>query len=261
MMEAVRQGLRLCGSSVIPALFPYMVMVNFLVGTGILQRFPAAAQAFLLGALGGYPMGARTAAALYTSGAVSREEARRLTLFCNNASPAFCLFFLGQTVFHSTRAGLLLYFAQLLGSGAVGLMVRRTSAVPSPPRLPGKKAPLASLLVQSIRESALTMVSICGFVVFFQVILLLFSRYFGLTSPFVLGLIELTNGTSLLDGTSRAALVGAGFLVSFGGLCTAAQTAAILGEAGVSCRGYLRWKLVAGVLTAILTGLGCEWAI
>ena len=56
--EAVRQGIALCGRSVIPSLFPFFVTVSFAVACGFFSllrqlRLPLNAAVFLLGVVGG----------------------------------------------------------------------------------------------------------------------------------------------------------------------------------------------------------------
>mgnify|MGYP000949439194 FL=1 len=104
--QAVREGLALCGGSVIPALFPFLVVSRLFVATGsaaalgrllapltrrVLGVSGPGGTAVLLGLLGGYPVGAQTAGELVRTGAVSRQEGQRLLLFCNNCGPAFAL--------------------------------------------------------------------------------------------------------------------------------------------------------------------------
>ena len=101
--QAVREGLALCGGSVIPALFPFLVVSRLFVATGsaaalgrllapltrrVLGVSGPGGTAVLLGLLGGYPVGAQTAGELVRTGAVSRQEGQRLLLFCNNCGPA-----------------------------------------------------------------------------------------------------------------------------------------------------------------------------
>ena len=118
--QAVREGLALCGGSVIPALFPFLVVSRLFVATGsaaVLGRLLApltrrmlgisgpGGTAVLLGLLGGYPVGAQTAGELARTGAISRQEGQRLLLFCNNCGPAFALGVAGVGCFGSLRAG------------------------------------------------------------------------------------------------------------------------------------------------------------
>ena len=73
---AVRHGLALCARSVIPSLFPFFVVVSFAVGCGfftVLRRLglPVGAAVFLMGIVGGYPVGARTVGELYRGGGLA----------------------------------------------------------------------------------------------------------------------------------------------------------------------------------------------
>lgn len=117
-LEAAK-ALTLCAGTVIPALFPFMVITGLLVRLGFGQwlapdmaglmaslfRLPGCAgSALLLGLVGGYPIGARTAAELYASGDLTRQEAERLLTFCNNSNPVFLISVLGAGVFGSVRA-------------------------------------------------------------------------------------------------------------------------------------------------------------
>ena len=101
--EAVRQGVALCGRSVIPSLFPFFVTVSFAVACGFFSllrqlRLPLNAAVFLLGAVGGYPVGGRTVGELYRAGTISRRQAEALLLYCNNAGPSFILSIAGAGV-------------------------------------------------------------------------------------------------------------------------------------------------------------------
>ena len=106
----VEEALALCARTVVPALFPFMVSASLLVSLGFgelaapwlaglmepLFRVPGAGSAaLLLGLVGGYPIGARTAAELYRQGLATRQEAERLLAFCNNSNPVFLISVLG----------------------------------------------------------------------------------------------------------------------------------------------------------------------
>ena len=104
--QGVRDGISLCLASVIPALFPFFVAAQLLTALGaaeVLGRAAgplfrrlfgidgAGAAAFLLGLIGGYPVGAKAAGSLVRQGLLSPEDGARLLIFCNNAGPAFIL--------------------------------------------------------------------------------------------------------------------------------------------------------------------------
>ena len=79
---------------ILPSLFPFFVLSTLCVDSGIIRALGTLMQplmaplfrvggccagAFLLGIIGGYPVGARTAISLYESGQCSRDEASAIT--------------------------------------------------------------------------------------------------------------------------------------------------------------------------------------
>lgn len=139
-------ALRTCGGMLIPSLFPFFVisyLINHLslpVYLGQKLQTPMAllfgtsgtgAGVFLLGCLGGYPLGAAVLADLVARGDLSPKEGRKLLCFCNNSGPAFLIGAVGVGVFHSSAAGLLLYGVHLLATFITGLFLSGTQA-PAP---------------------------------------------------------------------------------------------------------------------------------
>ena len=127
-MDAMRDGLRLCGNVIVPSLFPFFVLSSLVVELGMSRYLGrllepimvplfrvngSCATALALGFVGGYPVGAQTAIQIYQNGQCSRAEAERMLAFCNNSGPAFILGVVGAGVFGSGTAGLLLYLAQI----------------------------------------------------------------------------------------------------------------------------------------------------
>ena len=122
-VDYMRSGLRLCASTVIPSLFPFMVISELLVSSGISNypkgyRKKAASRfwgipneafpAVFLGALCGFPVGAKTVISLYDSGRLSRSEVARLLVFCNTPSPSFLISAVGVSLFGNRSFGVFL---------------------------------------------------------------------------------------------------------------------------------------------------------
>ena len=186
-LEAVK-ALTLCAGTVIPALFPFMVITGLLVRLGFGQwlapdmaglmaslfRLPGCAgSALLLGLVGGYPIGARTAAELYASGDLTRQEAERLLTFCNNSNPVFLISVLGVGVFGSVRTGLWLWLIHVCAALLTGLLFRGLGRGRKtvPPAISFQAPSLPAAFVSSVRDSAGTMLSVCAFVTFFYVLI------------------------------------------------------------------------------------------
>lgn len=293
--ESACQGLELCASVLIPSLFPFFVLSSLAVSTGLagyigralekpmrlLFRVPGAcAPAFALGLVGGYPVGAKTAIALYEQKLCTKTEAERLLSFCNNSGPAFILGIAGASVFASTRAGILLYVCHILASILVGLVFRfygrRQPGSQGRGRLAVRCQSFGPALAESVRSSAASIVNICAFVVFFTVAIRLLnvmgvlpaaaSLLGALLSPLGLdpayaqriisGILELTTGIWSLTGAGgplSARLAIAAFMLGWAGLSVHCQVLSFLHESGLSVAPYIGGKVLHGLLSAALT--------
>lgn len=282
--QGVRDGISLCLASVIPALFPFFVAAQLLTSLGaaeVLGRAAgplfrrlfgidsAGAAAFLLGLLGGYPVGAKTTGSLVWQGLLSPEDGARLLTFCNNAGPAFILGIVGGGVFHSPRAGVWLYLLHAASATAVGLLLCRAGGATKPPAvprtapaMPTKKPPasLAAAFIEAVQSGVHAMAGVCGFVIFFLVLLRLAEGAFGSLPPLAAGLLELTNGILRLTPDRRGFITAAG-LLGWGGLSVHGQTAAVLSGSGISLRRYLPAKALQGALSAVLAAAVWRWVL
>ena len=279
----VRQGLMLCARSVIPSLFPFFVVVSFAVGCGffaVLRRLglPVGAAVFLVGIVGGYPVGAQTVGELYRGGGLARERAETLLTFCNNAGPSFIFSIAGVGVFGSQKIGLALYGIHILSALAAGGLLGAlhfTKNASKPNRsdmkhgsndmkttrcdmksagncteLAGNGARLPALFVSCVGSAAAAMVNICAFVIFFLVVMTLVRQAWPGLPPLALGLLELTGGITSLEA-SPAGFCMAAALLGWGGVSVHCQTAAVLEDTGLSLRRYLLAKALQAVISAL----------
>ena len=276
----VRDGLSLAAGRALPALVPFFLASGLLVRTDFAETFgrllarplarlyrlpPAAASAVLLGLTGGYPVGAATAAALLEQGALSREEAARVNLFCNCASPGFCIGLVGLGVFGSARTGAVLYGIHALSALLAGLLTARGG---SPQRLPPKgmlpaRAPregFAAAFCAAVQQAAATSLTVTAFLTVFSILLRLLAPVLA-PIPYgqaLAGVIELTNGLDRLTALplSRGALVTlSSFLLGFGGLAVHFQVRALAAPQDLPMAGFTAAKLQHGAIAALLTAL------
>ena len=262
---AAAAGLALCGRSVIPALFPFMAASTVLVSMGFgewasprlaglmsLYRLPGSAgSALLLGLVGGYPIGARTAAELYKKGLLTTEEAERLLGFCNNSNPVFLISVLGGGVFGSPRAGVYLWLIHLLSALLTGFFFRgngRPSRRAAPPKGPFSPPPsLPSAFVEGVKSACGNMVSVCGFVLFFYVLASPLAALGGPLGAGLVGFWELFSLTPLLTA-DRLSFVLASACAGWGGVSILCQTAAVLEGSGLRVRTCAAGKAIQGLL-------------
>lgn len=269
--QAVEEALALCARSVIPALLPFFITVSLAIGCGLFDLLrhmglPPEAAVFVVGAIGGYPVGARTVGELFRQGGISRQRAQRMLTCCSNAGPSFILFIVGTGVFGDKRMGLVLYILHLLAALAAGWLMGRFGVEKAPlnaekcPHKRGKMTPKSTdfslLLVESVRSGAAAMVSICAFVVYFWVLAALLRQLFPGLSPAFTGLLELTGGITALPPTARG-FCAAAALLGWGGVSVHCQTAAVLENTGLTLGRYLPAKALQAVISAGMAAAVC----
>ncbi|MEG2421044.1 MAG: nucleoside recognition domain-containing protein [Oscillospiraceae bacterium] len=292
-MEGARAGLSLCYNVIIPSLFPFFVLSSLVVELGLaaylgralehlmrpLFRVPGVCSAaFVLGFVGGYPVGARTAIELYENGMCTKTEGERLLAFCNNSGPAFILGVVGVGIFSSPAVGVLLYLCHIAASLCVGFLFRFYKG--SETGRPTKTEQLFHVeqfsvaFPSCIKSSFSSVLNICAFVLFFAVALRLFSasgilpflaellgRLFaplGFSALWgerlLTGLLELSSGVASLSG-GGGSLSMAAFMLGWAGLSVHCQVLSFLGGSDLSPRTYLVGKLLHGSLSALFVWL------
>lgn len=293
-VSAAKNGVELSINVILPSLFPFFVLSTLCVELGLLQHLGAllerlmyplfrvsgsCAGAFLLGIVGGYPVGARTAIELYQNGQCTKTEAERLLSFCNNSGPAFILGVVGAGIFSSSTAGLWLYGAHVAASILVGFLFRfyggNDIMKPHPKMQQVNNQSLTEAFTYSVKSAFYGTLNICGFVIFFTVLIrMLFLtgvitklaaliawllRDLGLRPEWVesllSGAIEMTSGVwSLRDvaGTLGDRLCMAAFILGWAGLSVHCQVLSFIGSTGLSTRTYFFGKLLHGVFSAVI---------
>lgn len=274
----VTEALGLCARSVIPALFPFMAVSSAMtaLGLGELLSGPfgnvmslwhmdgAAASALIMGFVGGYPMGARTAAELYRARLLTREETERLLTFCNNANPVFLIAVLGEGIFGDLRTGMWLWLIHVAAALLTGLLLGRGSRRSAharrsvPPVFHAASLPAA--FVDGVRSALTGTLNVCAFVVIFSLAALPLRAIGGTAGAMLTGALELFSALPRLPA-GRAGFVLAAGLAGWSSISVLCQTAVILRAEGLSAAPCLRGKAVHGLLSALLAAMLAGYVI
>ena len=194
-LPAVKSGLTLWASSVVPSLFPFFVSTELLMHTNIvsiLGKFlnkymkplfnirGEGAFAFIMGIISGYPVGAKIASNFRKNNVCPKEECERLLSFTNNSGPLFIIGTVGILMYGSTIIGLLLFITHILACITVGFLFRfwkkneKTTIMNTNYKTENKYVSfnnLGDVLAKSIKSSISTIFLIGGFVVIFSSII------------------------------------------------------------------------------------------
>lgn len=282
ILPAVYGALVLCGRSIVPSLFPFFVLSGLLTGSGAADWLAArlrsvmrpifgvdgmGALALVVGLISGYPVGAGVIASLYGSGKINRRDAERLLPFCSNSGPLFIIGAVGTGMLGNARVGLWLYAVHVFCALFVGVCFRRYECRGTVDRCLGcgatSKAQLSgfALLSASVGAAIQSMLTVCGYVVFFAAVTVSLTPVVDSVLPpvaalVVKGVLEVTNGAFLAVQANlpeQGLLVLLSFFIGTGGFCIFMQTAGLLAGSGLSLRSYAVGKLLHGTLAAAAT--------
>lgn len=274
--RAAAEAFTLWWNSVLPALFPFYLCTSLLLRQEVLpalsrilrrpaKRLRLPEQVFpccLLGAVAGYPNGARLCAAL-------RIEA--FMPYCNLCSPMFLAAVIGAGMLGSAACALPLCIAHY--GGALLLLLFAPRALPNhASACPEMDAGAGSGgIIRIVGDGMGAMLQIGGCICIFFVVAELLRRLSiftvldgllqraglppGLAAALLQGILEFTGGCAAVCALSlplRVAVACCAFLASFGGICVYLQTRLFLSGGGIS---YFATKLLHGLLAALIAYL------
>ena len=261
-----REAIDLCIQTVIPSLFPFIFITKFISRNTFgksrifsffekLCKIPhGTASVFLIGALGGYPIGAQITQKLYKEKELSRFQAIRMSTFSNNPGPAF-LFGVCGLLFTDKYIPMIMWIMQIFSAFIIGMIIPGyLEATPIHPKNTNKSIRIY------LQESISTMACICGWIILFRILITICNIWVLSAAPTLIrliftGALELTNGCVGLFEISSQGLrfVICSGILSFGGLCITMQTASVL--SGLDLKTYTLGKLVHCTLSLFISSI------
>jgi len=232
VLSSASAGLTLWVNYVLPALFPFFIVSDFLLKQGFVHflgalleplmrplfRLPGKASFVIaMTHTAGIPIGAILTCKMRQQGEISRLEGERLLAFTSNPSPAFMLGAVATGMLGKPAFGLIIAGSVYIANLIVGLLFRfygQSSPLRSKSGLSLRQAwremenaqkknnkPLGAMLGEAVRESISTILLVGGFIVLFSVVshLLLF---LGISTKLAQGLAAVSGGLLSVAGGS-----------------------------------------------------------
>lgn len=240
LRKSINNSLRMCLSSIVPSIFPFMILSDFLTGnlkTSKDYRFckwfgklfsmnESAMLPFILGNICGFPLGAKSTIDLYKNGSLTKEECERLIGFANNPSLAFVISGVGMGMRGSVTEGVLLYCVILISSFILGISTRSKNNISSKP---GNISKQNFSIVTSIKNSTIAIIYVCSYIIFFSFIADIAIKYLNapLVSALFISFLEIGTATNYIAGNiinETLSLSLTAFALAFSGLSVYLQT-------------------------------------
>lgn len=264
-LASARQGVQLCLQTVIPSLFPLIVLSGMLNGAILgaetkalspiakLLHIPQRAISLIMvGFLGGYPMGASCVAAAVKNGAIAKRDGERMLAFCSNCGPAF-IFGMGMQLFPRLWICFIAWGIHILSALITGMLTGGYSTQDAS-SLKASSTSVSRVLQNSVK----VMASICGWVTIFRVLIGFADRWVLWAVPpavrtLIAGILEISNGVCMLGDIKCLGerFVFFCFLISLGGFCVWLQTVTVC--EGLDSSLYFPGKLTQGTISVLLS--------
>lgn len=276
-LEAVRDGLLLWYHSVLPVLFPFMILSGLIVRLRLIEQLPAwfflplqklfhcsrnGSFAILAGFLCGFPMGARITHDLYIQNMITDREARHLYGFVNNVSPAFVISFLASECVHRPDTALFFLFCILGASFLYGILIRPKDMPEDTGKLSSSRTPAVfsfSLVDTCIWEGVRHTVKLGAYITLFSLITSSAACLLpphGMAALIIPSCLEVTNGVLAVSSAKLPFFLLAPLLCAvcaFGGLSAFAQTISIASMDSTLAFGYLKSRVLVTLLAVLLS--------
>ncbi len=266
--HAVQSAAAMCLEVIIPSLFAFTVLSVYLQSSGLyrmvlrplikplsrlLRLDEELCAVFILGNIGGYPVGARLLSGLCQQNRLSPKNAGRLLCCCYGSGPSFIISVVGNRVFGSTATGAVLFGACFLSSLIIAAVVcRRGERI----HLKAKEAACdlsAQCFISSVMSGARVMFTVCAMIVVFSAAMAMVGISTDGGNP-AAALLEISR-IGALNPNGIAALPICAALLSFGGVCVILQITAI-GSGKLPLKAFLLSRLPAAAISAALSLFG-----
>lgn len=135
-------GLKLFIFSVLPGLFPFMLLTKILTEIGLVFKVTrrcdklsyalfnvpgVALYGFVMSIISGYPIGAKIIGDLKSKGLINPKQAKLMSVFCTTSGPIFVIGTVGTFMFKSITFGIILYLGHILASLILGIVCGQIS--------------------------------------------------------------------------------------------------------------------------------------
>lgn len=239
-MEASLSGAKLFFYSILPTMFPFMVICNMIINLDGIKLYSkilgpilckplglsnACSFALIASFLCGYPLGAKYSTDLYKKRLINEDEFSRLLNIASNIGPLFLIGAVGTSMLDNSTLGYLLLIPSYLSTIIIGILTKnkkRGQKFPLPNKettTPSPHSSIGEVIKKSIEDATFNILVLCGYVIIFSVIISMVKTLFISTGTLTnlceffnipedifngvfLGSIEVTNGCNIISSSN-----------------------------------------------------------
>jgi sporulation integral membrane protein YlbJ len=262
---SAKEGISLWVSSILPALFPFFICVNFLMETGVVRLLPENIFPFAMSVLAGYPVGVKIVGDMLRDGIITDREAHRMVSYCSTSGPGFIIGAVGTEMLCSQMSGIIIAVSHYAGAVLNGLLfsmaipAEKTHAACENNKIQHGIMDTVTLSIYNACKS-MAVILACIMMFMFAIDLLETSGLFDLIDSgpakcILQGALEMTvgcNAAANADLSPLCACVIASVIISWGGLSVLTQSMSMLSGTGITVLYFMITKISHSFFAGII---------
>jgi hypothetical protein len=263
MRNGAYNGLILAENTIIPSLLPLLIIFLLIVKTGardvlaklfgfisvrIFNLPKATFPAIFLGLIGGYPTGALLTYELYKSDEIDTNQAKSMLCFNFCGGCGFIITAVGSGILQSTKAGLILFFSNVISNIFIGFALSfKSKRIDNSFYSFRDCLPFSTALTSAVDSAIKSVLNITAFIILFSAIDNIFK-----IPKLIMPLIEITNGVCSANTFSLPQMSA---YLAFGGLCIHMQVLPTILQCKAKYIDFLLSRIISAVLSYCITKL------
>ena len=273
--ETIIFGIHLWLNTLIPSIFPFLLISKLLVRYNILHIInnilgiylekiykisKKSSFVVLLSIITGFPSGSIYIKELLEKKQISVIEANKLITFTSFSNPLFVISVIGETLLNNKRFGIIIYIIHLITGLLVGLLFKSDTRNNNIEIVDNSNDSFIKNLIDSLNESFYILINMLGIILFFLIIVSIINSFFpnNTITLLIKGIIEITTGVISISKSSlnirlKASLMG--FIISFNGLSIHYQVKNIIDKTKINYKFFLIARIIHSTLCFIITYL------
>ena len=179
----INNSLRFCVNVLIPSIFPTMIFSSIILYTKAFEGFfditfkkrktilgicKNTFSLIILSSMSGFLCGPKLLCNNYEKNSINDNDFLNTVILSSNAGIGFLVNFIGIKMWGNVWFGVYLFLVQILSSMILGNLILKRNSATQNTKILSTRLSFSNALSKSINDSSFSMISICGFFVFFS---------------------------------------------------------------------------------------------
>lgn len=281
IFNTIGYSLNIWVNSLLPSLFPFFIIADFLISYNIINYIPLSIKKllsklfnisdngitlFILSLISGFPSNARNAKTLYNKKLLSKDEASHILMFTHFANPLFVISTVGIGFFNDKKMGIIILISHYLSNFIIGILFRNLNTKAKKELQDNNSFPfIGKVFSTSINNSINSLLNILGTLTCFLIlsnIIINFLHLNDYNSTLIKSILELTMGLknlSLLNISKLYKTIIASSILSFGGLSVHMQVISEIYDTDISYKYFFHGRIYQTIISGIISFLLFNW--